>query len=130
MKSNQTSILMYGHDEHLLATRKWVLQSRGYRVLTIERPSAIASIPELPAIKLLVLCHSLSPEESAAALALATSRWPDIQSLALVADVTRAPSGILGQLLHTMDGPAKLLSLVGELVGQAGQGAIPRSTHP
>ena len=117
MKSKQIYLLMYGHDEHLTATRKWVLQSRGYRVLAVDRLSGIASIPETPPVRLLLLCHSLSAGESASAIALATSRWPDIQHLGLVADDSRAPSGLLGQLLHTMDGPAKLISMVGRMVG-------------
>ena len=116
MKLNQTSILMYGHDQHLLATRQWVLQSRGYRVLTVEHLSAIGSIPQTPPVKLLLLCHSVTQREGDAAIALATARWPEIQRLALVADSGRAPAGILGQLLHTMDGPAKLISMVGELL--------------
>lgn len=117
MKAKQTSILMYGRDERLLETRQWVLQSRGYRVVTIVYPSDFAAIPLTPPIKLLLLCHSLSPEECDNAIALASARWDGIQSLALVADSTRAPSGILGQLLHTMEGPEKLISVVGELVG-------------
>jgi hypothetical protein len=118
MKTNQSSILIFGHDGHLLATRQWVLQTRGYRVLTIENSSTIQTIPQTPPVKLLVLCHSLSPAESATAVAMATSRWPEIQTLALVAESARAPAGILGQLLHTMEGPAKLISLVGQLVGK------------
>jgi hypothetical protein len=117
MKAKQTTILMYGHDEHLLETRQWVLQSRGYRVLTMLDPSAFASIPLVPSIPLLLLCHSLSPQECNVATALASTRWPEIQSLVLDADGGRAPSGLLGQLLHTMDGPAKLISLVNRIVG-------------
>jgi hypothetical protein len=117
MKAKQTTILMYGHDEHLLETRQWVLQSRGYRVLTVLDPSAFASIPLVPSIPLLLLCHSLSRKECDVATTLAFARWPEIKSLVLDADGTRAPSGLLGQLLHTMDGPAKLISIVNGIVG-------------
>ncbi len=119
MKTNKTCIVMYGHDEHLLATRQWVLQSRGYRVLTVTTPSKFVAIPEVPPIKLLILCHSLSHEECDVAIALARERWPGIQSLALDADGTRMPDGLLGQLLHTMDGPAKLISVVNQIVGNS-----------
>jgi hypothetical protein len=123
MKSTKTSIVMYGHDQQLLATRQWVLQTRGYRVFIVPHPSKFASIPQNPPMKLLILCHSLTPEECGAAIALATARWPGIQTLTLDADGTRMPDGLLGQLLHTMDGPAKLISIVTELIGSSTQAA-------
>jgi hypothetical protein len=119
MKAEHSSILIFGHDEHLLLTRQWVLQSRGYRVLTASTLSNIDSIPKSPPIKLLLLCHSLDPVEVATARNHAQLRWPNLKCLELVADDSRAPSGILGQLLHTMDGPAKLVTLVDNLVGSS-----------
>lgn len=127
MKANQNSILLFGHDDHLLVTRQWVLQSRGYRVLTLSNLSQLGSIPAEPPLKLLVLCHSLSPAEIALATARATARWPEIQTLQLIAEGGRVPSGILGQLLHTMEGPAKLVSLVEGLVGHAVPAATQKS---
>jgi hypothetical protein len=121
MKANKISIVMYGHDERLLATRQWVLQSRGYRVLTVAHPSKIASIPQNLSAKLIILCHSLSPQECDCAVALATARWPEIQSLVLDFDGSRMPDGLLGQLLHTMDGPAKLISAVNQIIGNGTQ---------
>ena len=123
MKAKQPSILMYGHDEHLLETRQWVLQSRGYRVVTMLHPSGFAAIPLIPPIKLLLLCHSLSPEECDAAIAIASARWAGVRSLILDPDGTRAPSGLLGQLLHTMEGPAKLISVVSQIVGSGVESA-------
>jgi hypothetical protein len=117
MKAGHSSILIFGHDEHLLMTRQWVLQSRGYRVLTASTLNELDSIAQLPPIKLILLCHSLRPAEIETATARASARWPGILNLELVADGGRAPNGILGQLLHTMDGPAKLVSMVDDLVG-------------
>jgi hypothetical protein len=127
MKESQASILMYGHDAYLLATRQWVLESRGYRVLALADLDGFAAIPQTPAIRLVLLCHSLSAEECEAAMSLARARWPEIQSLVLDVDGSRAPAGLLGQLLHTMDGPAKLIAMVGKLMGSAPQApAAPR----
>ena len=118
MKANKVSIVVFGHDEHLLATRQWVLQSRGYRVFTVSDASRLATIaPNLP-VKLIIVCHSVSAEECAAVMALSTARWPSIEHLVLDADGSRMPDGLLGQLLHTMDGPAKLLSVVNEIIGK------------
>ena len=55
-------------------------------------------------------------------------RWPDVKSLTLEAETGRAPTGILGQLLHTMDGPGKLLSMVTELVGSSAE--LQSARHP
>jgi hypothetical protein len=125
MKANQTSILMYGHDEHLLVTRQWVLQSRGYRVLTRLDLAGFANIPVDPPIRLLLLCHTLSPEDCDEAIEVASARWPEIRSVALQGGVGRAPSGLLGQLLHTMDGPAKLIAVVSEMLGNEANASAP-----
>jgi hypothetical protein len=118
MKPTAISILMYGRDANLMQTRQWVLQSRGYRVLVITHPAGIETTPLAPPIALLIFCHSISPEERAATLARATSRWPAIKHLVLDVEASRNPGGILGQLLHTMGGPQNLLAMVGKLVGQ------------
>ncbi|HEV2618640.1 MAG TPA: hypothetical protein VGU23_01730 [Acidobacteriaceae bacterium] len=119
MKVNPNSILLYGRDEQLLATRRWVLESRGYRVLTLLDLAGFAAIPQNPPIRLVLLCHSLSQDECEAAMVLAEARWPGIQSLTLDAEAGRSPSGLLGQLLHTMDGPAKLVETVAKLMGSS-----------
>ncbi|GAC1416302.1 MAG: hypothetical protein NVSMB62_05770 [Acidobacteriaceae bacterium] len=109
-------ILMFGHNPNLLETRQWVLQSRGYRVVTAEALSAFESIPRSRTVSLVLLCHSLSPEERDGAIAISRSRWPGCLHLALEADHGRAPTGILGQLLHTQDGPGQLITKVGDLL--------------
>ena len=117
MKKNHSSILIVGHDEDLLATRQWVLQTRGYQVLTMHEPNTIQKVPLSAPVRLLVLCHTLSDSERQKATETAKARWPGVKSLTLVAESGRMPSGILGQLLHTMDGPGKLLSMVNDAVG-------------
>ncbi len=116
MKDDTPLILMLGHDATLLETRQWVLQSRGYSVLSIDSLSAFESIPRTRPVSLLLLCYTLSPVEREGAIAIASSRWPHAVHLALEADQGRAPTGILGQLLHTQNGPARLISMVGSLL--------------
>ena len=43
-----------------------------------------------------------------------------VKKLALVRDPAKRPSQILGQVRQTLDGPARLLTVVSELVGYAG----------
>lgn len=107
---------MFGHDAPLLETRQWVLQSRGYRVITTESLSAFESIPRTKTVSLVMLCYSLSPEEREGAIAISRSRWPGCQHLALQGSTGRSPTGILGQLLHTQNGPAQLLTMVNDLL--------------
>jgi hypothetical protein len=125
MKANQTSILMYGHDEHLLVTRQWVLQSRGYRVLTRLDLAGFANIAVDPPIRLLLLCHTLSAGDCTEAIAAASERWPEVRSVVLEGGVGRTPSGLLGQLLHTMDGPARLVAVVSEMLGSDARSSVP-----
>lgn len=128
MKRHQSSILIVGHDEHLLATRQWVLQTRGYQVATVADSVAVQKLRLSVPVRLLVLCHTLSAAEREAVTEAAIARWPGLKVLTLVADPGRAPSGILGQLLHTMDGPGKLLTMVTELVGSSAE--LQTARHP
>jgi hypothetical protein len=116
MKHEPILILMFGHDQNLLETKQWVLQSRGYRVFLASSLSGITDVPRAKPISLLLLCNPLRPGEREAVIALATSRWPELQHLSLPAESRRAPNGILGQLLHTMDGSTALLARVNEIV--------------
>ena len=120
MKATQISIVIYGHDAHLLETRKWVLQSLGYRVLTVQRLADLDQIPHNPPVALLVLCHSLSARESTGAVVRASSRWSGIKKLALLRDSSKTPAQVLGQVQHTLDIAMGLMSTVTELVGYAG----------
>ena len=120
MTASQISILIFGHNARLLETRKWVLISRGYRVVTAMHLVDLNRTPLTPAIDLLVLCHTLTAKESADATARACARWPAIKRLALVGNSVKNPSRILGQVQQTLDVPSRLLTKVTELVGYAG----------
>jgi len=119
MKSHQISVLMYGHDASLLDSRKWVLESRGYRVHTIQRLSQLNHIPATSPVSLLVLCHTLTSQDAVDASTRASARWPGLKQLQLVADSSRYPSQVLGQVMHTLDGPGRLIHKVSELVGHS-----------
>jgi hypothetical protein len=118
MKPTQISILMVGRDAHLLESRQLLLQTRGYRVLTIQSLTELDRIPQNPEIALVVLCHTLSAKERADAAAQASARWPGIQKLALIGGNSKDPNEVLGQVRLALDG--RLLAMVSELVGYAG----------
>jgi hypothetical protein len=119
MKATQISIVLLGHNVHQLETHKWALLSLGYRVLPIMQLADLDRVPAAPAVDLLVLCPSLSSKECAHAVAAASSRWPEVKTLALVRDSSKRPSKLLGHVRQTLDAPGRLLTTVRELVGYA-----------
>jgi hypothetical protein len=120
MKSNQISVLIYGHDARLLESRKWVLQSWGYRALSVRSLAAINQVPLTPPIDLLVLCYSLSAEECESAIGCAKLRWSGVKELALVRQNAAIESAkILTHVKRAFDAPDRLRSVVGQLVGHA-----------
>jgi len=120
MKSNQISVLIYGHDARLLESRKWVLQGCGYRALSVRNVSALNQVPLTPPIDLLVLCHGVSPEECESAIANAKLRWPNVKELALVRhNGARDLASVLGDVHKALDARDPMLSMVGQLVGHS-----------
>jgi len=124
MKPPQISIVMLGRDTHLLETRKWVLQSLGYRVLTMSRLAELDGLAPTPPVNLVVLCHTLSTKERADAIARASKRWKDVKKLLLLRDSSTTPSAVLGQVERILDAPAGLLNKVTELIGYAGSSSF------
>ena len=113
--SVMTSILMYGRDAHLLETRAWVLEQAGHRVRTALNLDTLKRMLSAEHTDLLVLCHSLSMEECGRSIAF-TVPWPRTKSLILTAGPKGCHDQIMGAVIDTMDGPAKLVSVVRELV--------------
>jgi len=120
MNANHVSIVLYGHDIHLLELRRWFLHSCGYRVFAAMSLGELDTLPLAPQMHLLTLCHTLSPAECVAAAAVASSRWPAIKKLALVRDGSKAPAEIRSEVFHPFDAPTHLLMMVSELVGHSG----------
>jgi hypothetical protein len=104
----------------LLESRKWVLQSFGYRALSIRNLAALNRVPLTPPINLLVLCYTLTPRECESAIAHAKLRWPNLKELALVRySAGRDSSPVLSDVRKALDAPDPLLSMVGQLVGHS-----------
>jgi len=109
------TILLFGRQPDLLDTRRWVLESRGYGIAIANSLVEMASLPKDPPVRVVLLCHLLTPAERTAAAALAATRWPGSITRALT-QATRVPTGILGRLMHTCDGPTDLVSMVRTLL--------------
>ena len=119
MKSNQISVLIYGHDARTLESRKWVLQSCGYRALSVRSLAALNRVPLTPPIDLLVLCYTLTSKECESAIAHANLRWPNVKELILVRHNGREISPAPSHVHRVLDAKDPLLSMVGQLVGHS-----------
>ena len=115
MKTASPTILLFGRQPDLLDSRRWVLETRGYRVVVANSLVEMASLPKDPPVRVALLCHLLTPAERTAASALAATRWPGSVTHALT-QASRTPTGILGQLMHTSDGPTDLVAMVRTLL--------------
>ena len=118
MHETSNSILLYGRDPLLLATRRWILESRGYRTVAVTQLEEFDQFTGTQ-FELLILCHSLDPESCANALGLAASCWPGIKTLVLARNVFKPNTAVPGQVVMALDGPLALISTLTNLVGAA-----------
>jgi DNA-binding response OmpR family regulator len=110
------SIFVYGRDPQLLETRRWVLERSGARVWTATELSEFDQVASSEAIDLIILCHSLSMEECGRALEMAHSRWPGVQSLLMMSELSDRYT-VSDQIADVWRGPDYLLQTVAKLIG-------------
>jgi DNA-binding NtrC family response regulator len=116
MMSMPTTILIYGRDAGLLETRQWLLERSGYRVLTTTEFPEVKRIVAEEGIDLLILCHSLSSAEAEEALGVAKEHGGRVHTLIMAAFTGSRPLGEPDVVIEAMDGPGKLISVVGKLL--------------
>jgi DNA-binding response OmpR family regulator len=71
---NSSAVVLYGHDERLLLTRKLVLEWAGYQVSVAQELRQISRLLDREHVDLIVLCYSLTRTECATAGLIAKSR--------------------------------------------------------
>lgn len=71
---NASAVLLYGHDEMLLLTRKLVLERAGYQVSVAQELRQVSRLLDREHVDLIVFCYSLSRTECATAGLIAKSR--------------------------------------------------------
>jgi hypothetical protein len=102
-----TSILLYGQDALLLQTRQWVLEVAGYQVRRTTEFSEITLLPD--PVDLLILCHSLLPEECGRACAFVSTRWPSIRCLVLPEGASACTEQMLCCVRDAIEKPVELI---------------------
>ncbi len=108
-------ILVYGRDARLLETRSWVLEQAGYGVVSAMWWNEAEALARSEPLDLAVLCHSLSAEETQAALVALRRLRPKMQRLVLTVGATAITDGQQEAVLSAYDGPRKLLEAVAQL---------------
>ncbi len=116
--SKSVCILVYGSDKQLLETRSMVLEAAGLRVFSATEPQNAEMIIETQNIALVVLCHSLSPQECDAALQFANSLTPIVKTIVLTAGASPCSERIPTEILSTFDGPGRLVQTIRNLLGE------------
>lgn len=113
--SERRAILIYGQDPDLIETRRLLLEYGGFRVHIAASWEEFEKKLVQQSIHLVILCHSLSPEQCAHALELMRAEQPRAKDLALTA--TNSPCAELSDnVLDTRAGPACFLETVGRLL--------------
>lgn len=112
---SMSSILVYGRDQRLLETRSWVLERAGYRVVLATDLAEAERLAKAEALEVAVLCHSLTAEESRAALTAFRRLRPEMRRLVMTVGVTAVADGQQEAVLSAYDGPRRLLEAVERL---------------
>jgi hypothetical protein len=109
------TILVYGNDEMLVATRGLVLEKAGYRVFTVQTFSNAMLVLMNHQIDLCVLCHSLKDEERRGILETAQALQPEIKIAALSFDGNDVVmDGV--SVYRGLNGPPSLLAAIGQML--------------
>ena len=111
-------LLLYGRDPHILGVRGMVLQSAGYLIQTAGDLGEVQRALSTAMFALMILCHTLTQEESRCALSLANLSSPQMPILHLAAC---GPEFIDRRcaFINVMEGPARLIATVNDLTSSA-----------
>jgi DNA-binding NtrC family response regulator len=109
------TILVYGNDAMLVATRRLILSEAGYNVLTAAGFAEAMLILVNQPIDLLVLCQSLTDEERRGIFETAHSINPEIKTAVLRHEGVDLPLES-GEIVEGLEGPASLLGAIGRIL--------------
>lgn len=116
------AILIYGRDLSLLETRGWVLERAGYASFLALKLEEVEQIAASQPIALLLLCHTLSPEDEVDAMQAVGKIRPGIRNLLVTANTFVAVSARGERTVSAFDGPRAMIAAVaGALVTEDGR---------
>ena len=107
-------VLCLSRDHRLLQTRQMVLASR-YSAIAVGNVAELSALPADLHLDVVLLCHTLSKDESELAARIARERWPGVRILTLSAERSN-PSTYADGTIRGLDGPRRLLQAIDGLV--------------
>ncbi len=110
------SVVLFGHDAYLLQTRGWLLASIGPRITIVLDLAELTQLILSQPCDLLILCHSLTPGDCAAALSLASRYAPQMRILGLESGDPFSRQAFPPQVVTSETNPARLISAVHSLL--------------
>ena len=110
-------ILCFGRNPVLLATRCAVL-AKQYRVVSVESLQEVAEVTSAEPFDVVLLCHTLSPEECRVSREIVHHRWPGAKLLALTSGGPGCKDSQTDRDLSSLEGPRALLRAVHDLTHQ------------
>jgi hypothetical protein len=116
-KGEPAFILVFGRDAQLLETRRWLLEGAGMKVTTTTEMVEVDTLLSHEDIDLLILCHTLSPDEGDVCLVKAHALRPAMKKLVLTANTPLGSLGPREARVSAFDGPKTLISAVQKLLG-------------
>ncbi len=116
------TILLFGYDRHLLNSRAWLLVRVGHNVLIATNLNQLKLVREN--VDLLILCHTLSPDDRMKAIALLSFRWPNAKRMQLGLHLLEEADDVDEGSFPTLEGPAKLLHGVDHLLHPIGHKSL------
>lgn len=111
-------IVIFGHDETLLQTRKWVLEKR-FPVETAKNLRSLSKIIQERRIDLVMLCYSLTSEECDQVIDLLRAASPETRVLNLLDSADRSRCAAGHPTCSPLDGPELLIKSAQAMLGDA-----------
>ena len=110
-------ILLWGTDPALLSTRRDVLRRVGYEAQTVSGTEEIESTLRSRTTGALVLCHTLTSDQQAAALKVLHRHSPETKSILMNKSTSRETNAIPDAFVFTGGGPKALVQTLEGVLG-------------
>lgn len=123
----QTKILVYGHDPHLLMTRRRMFEHAGFRVFTTLVFANAIQLTMKQHFDVVMLCQTLSADEREEMLATAHAIQPPTKTLVLMmGDIPIPDVGTGDIVLKALERPKNLLAVIERMLASKSRVSPPR----
>ena len=108
-------IVIFSHDVRLAETRGWVLQKAGFRVVQARDLAGAGESLAAEGAELVILCHTLTPEDQQRALTSIHKLRPQARTLVMVGESPSFEEDPHVAILSAFAGPKALIDATRKL---------------